>query len=200
MRVLLFTVFIFLSAFIFSQKLSARSRYEKRWAFVHPFAAIKVRKVYKKCLPVYQEIKNTNALDKYKNGGKLDAFRHSFFMAAFAQKIKVKKIRKLGIAHEKGNHSNFLKGITEEGELADSLSCEMDLKNNELGFRIGHENKTIELFKLADLVITEIRKGEALYFKRNYSGNYLTCEGEIIKLEDYKGKWSVPKCLIPTDR
>jgi hypothetical protein len=199
MRVLVVITFFLLPLFIFSQRIKERSAYEKKWAFLHPFAAFKVKKINKKCLPIYQEIKNTNALDKYKNGGKLDAFRHAFFMAAFAQKIKTKKLRQLGIAHEKGNHSNFLKGIVEDGEFADSLSCEMDLKNNELGFRIGHGNKKTELNKLADLVVAEIRKGEAVYFKRNYSGNYLTCEGEIINLESYKGKWYVPKCLITTD-
>lgn len=184
---------------MFSQKISGRSRYEKRWAFAHPFAALKVKKIYKRCLPLYEEIKMTNKLDQYKNGGKLDAFRHTFFMAAFAQKIKTKKLRKLGIAHEKGNQVNFIKGITEDGEFADSLSCEMDLKNNEMGFRIGSNNKKKDLRDLKDLVIEEIRKGEAVYFKRNSNGQYLTCEGEVINLERYKNKWFIPKCLIATD-
>jgi hypothetical protein len=183
----------------FSQKISERSRYEKRWAFFHPFAALKVKKIYKNCRPIYDEVKKTNTLDGFENGGKLDAFRHVFFMAAFSQKIGVKKLRKLGIAHEKGNHLNFLKSIKEEGELADSLSSVMDLKNNELGFKIGSQNKKLGLPGLKNKVIETIKKGEAVYFKRNASGNYLSCDDIEINLQEYKGKWFIPKCLIPTN-
>ena len=91
MRIFFSIVFIFFFCICFAQKLSKRSSYEKRWALVHPFAALKVKKIYKKCLPFYEEIKSANTLDPYKNGGKQDAFRHTFFMAAFAQKIKTKK-------------------------------------------------------------------------------------------------------------
>lgn len=191
-------IFCFISAL--PQKLNNRSRYEKRWAFFHPFAALKVKKIYKQCLPIYHKIEMNNKLDPYRNGGKLDAFRHTFFMAAFSQKIKVKKVRKLGIAHEKGNHLNFYRGIKEDGELADSLACEMDLRNNETGFAIGTSNKKLNLEELESVVIERIKKGEAVYFKRNSNGQYLTCTGEIIHLDDYKAKWFIPKCLISTDR
>lgn len=150
-------------------------------------------------MPIYEETKKNNLLDAFENGGKRDAFRHTFFMAAFAQKIKTKKIRKLGIAHEKGNYTHFLKNIKEDGELADSLSTVMDLKNNELGFKIGSANKKKDLSGLKDLATEEIKKGEAVYFKRNSSGQYLNCNGEIILLENYKNKWFIPKCLIPTN-
>lgn len=150
-------------------------------------------------MPVYDEVAKMNMLDHFQNGGKLDAFRHAFFMAAFDQKIKTKKLRKLGIAHEKGNYLHFLKNIKEDGELADSLSTVMDLKNNELGFRIGNGNKKTDLQNLKDLVIEEIKKGGAVYFKRNVSGQYFTCEGELINLENFQNKWFIPKCLIATD-
>lgn len=191
-------VFIFWACGITAQKFNHRSKHEKHWALSHPFAALKTRKIYKKCIPYYEEVKKSNTLDAFENGGKLDAFRHTFFMAAFAQKIKAKKLRKLGIAHEKGNYNSFLKGIMEDGELADSLSSVMDLQNNELGFKIGDANKKKSLKDLKDLVTGEIKKGEALYFKRNNSGQYLNCTNEEIDLENYKNKWFIPKCLIPT--
>ncbi len=150
-------------------------------------------------MPLYEEVKKNNLLDTYENGGKLDAFRHTFFMAAFTQKIKTKKIRKLGIAHEKGNYAHFLKNIKEDGELADSLSSVMDLQNNELGFKIGSANKRKDLRDLKDLMIEEIKKGEAVYFKRNSSGQNLNCNGELILMENYKNKWFIPKCLMPTN-
>ena len=199
MRVFIIIVFIFFSAVISAQRISERSRYEKRWAFFHPFAAIKAKKIYKICLPFYEELKKSKGLDAFENGGKLDAFRHTFFMAAFSQKIKTKKVRKLGIAREKGNHSNFLKNIKEEGELADSLSSVMDLKNNELGLKIGSNNRKTDINNLLLISIEELNKGEAVYFKRNAAGHYLTCEGQIIILENYKGKWVVPKCLMKTN-
>ena len=199
MRIFFSIVFIFLFVEIWSQKIGSRSRYEKCWAFTHPFAALKVKKIYKTCVPIYEEVKKIKALDTFENGGKLDAFRHTFFMAAFARKIKTKKIRKLGMAHEKGNYAHFLKNIKEEGELADSLSTVMDLKNNELGFKIGSTNKKRDLSELKDLVTEEIKKGEAVYFKRNSSGQYLNCNGETILLENYKNKWFIPKCLIRTN-
>lgn len=200
MRVFLLITFIFLNGILFAQKFSERSRYEKRWAFFHPFAALKTKKIYKVCRPIYEEVKRTNTLDQFENGGKLDAFRHAFFMAAFSQKIKTRKLRKLGQAHEKGNYLHFLQNIKEEGELADSLSTVMDLKNNELGFQIGSANKKKDLRDLKDIVTEGIKKGEAIYFKRNGSGQYLTCNSEVIKLENYKNKWFIPKCLLATDQ
>ena len=192
-------IFIFLVDGMFAQKFSDRSCYEKRWAFFHPFAALKVKKIYKKCLPYYETMKKSNALDSFESGGKLDAYRHAFFMAAFTQKIKIRKIRKLGIAHEKGNYKHFLNGINEQGELPDSLSSVMDLQNNELGFVISEANKKTSLNILNSAVVFEIVKGKALYFKRNTSGLYLTCDEQIIILDNYRNKWFIPKCLIPTN-
>src|SRR3954462_1646423 len=110
MRVVLLITFIFFSVMLLGQKFGKRSHYEKHWAFFHPFAALKVKRIYKLCLPHYEEVKSSGTLDAYRNGGKLDAFRHVFFMAAFSQRINTRKLRKLGIAHEKGNYSAFLKG------------------------------------------------------------------------------------------
>ena len=192
-------IFIFFVSNLNAQKSGSRSRYEKKWALSHPFAALKVKKIYKKCFPYYNEIKKLGVLDTCENGGKLDAFRHTFFMPAFAQKIKARKIRKLGIAHEKGNYIQFLNRINEPGELPDSLSSVMDLYNNELGLKIGSQNKKTDLKDLKDLVIVEIKKGNSVYFKRNSKGQYLNCDGGIIVLDDYKTKWFVPKCLIPSN-
>jgi len=199
MRVLLLLFCFYCPAELLSQKLGERSVYEKHWAFFHPFAALKVKKIYRECLPLYKDLKNINEPDAFENGGKLDAFRHIFFMAAFSQKVKIRTLRKLGIAHEKGNHLNFLNNIKEDGEFADSLSNVMDLKNNELGFRIGKEFRKTDLKELKNIVTESIKKGEAVCFKRNASGGYLTCDGIEINLSDYKGQWFIPKCLIPTN-
>ena len=148
-------------------------------------------------MPVYDEVRSKKELDGFESGGKTDAFRHVFFMAALSQKISVRKLRKLGKAHEKGNYKQFLKLQNEQGELPDSLGSVMDLQNNEVGFKIGTSNKNAEPQELKAKVIDAIKNGEAVYFKRNAEGNYVTCDGKTIERKNYK--WFVPKCLIKTN-
>lgn len=172
---------------------------EKKWAIIHPFASYRIKKISKKCFVIYQDSSIRSKLDQFESGGQRDAFRHVFYMAAFAQKIKVKKLKKLGVAHEKQNYLDFLKSKTEFGELADSLSCVMDLENNEVGFKIGLLHKKTNLNELSKLVLLSIHSGEALIMKRNLKGLYLNCQNEIINLNNYKNKWQIPKCLVPSN-
>ncbi len=173
--------------------------YEKRWAVCHPFAAIKVKKITKKVLRVFELSQSDSINDSYTNGGKLDAYRHVFFMAAFAQKVKTKKIRRLGEVHEKWNYVQYLMALKEFGERPDSLSSVMDLKNNELGFELGMKNRKVDLMILKQLVKQEIIKGNAWIMKRNKAGLYLDCEGAQIDKSTSQKKWSVPKCLVSSN-
>jgi hypothetical protein len=176
-----------------------RSAYERRWAVQHPFAAIEVKAIDKKCDRIYEQKQIKEALDGFSSGGKLDAFRHVFYMAAFAQKIKVHKLRQLGLAHEKANYQDFKEKRNEFGETPDSLSSVMDLHNNELGFRIGAANKGLSLSALSDLVLLAIKNGEAIIMKRNRKGTYLDCNNKELQLDKFVGKWFVPKCLVSSD-
>lgn len=175
------------------------SRSEKAWAILHPFAALKVNRIAKKCNTLLKQTPLSFPLPDFENGGRPDAFRHVFYMAAFAQKVGAKKIRKLGIAHEKTNYKNYLKQRLEHGELADSLSSVMDLKNNELGIGIGCQNKELNLPGLKELVLTELTDGKAFIMKRKKNGVYLTGENKPIELKDYQGHWFIPKCLVPSN-
>lgn len=176
------------------------SRYEIRWAFFHPFASIKIKRILPEAMAVYADVKQQHLLDSFENGGKLDAFRHTYVMAFLARDIKPKKLYKLGIAHERGNKRQFeKKHVLEDGERPDSLSCEMDLRNNEVGITLGKSNSSLSKEELKVLVIQEIKKGTTWYIKRNQSGKYVTCNDEIIQFELYKSKWYIPKCLIRTD-
>jgi hypothetical protein len=174
-------------------------KYEFRWALWHPFAALKVKHRLPKAMEMYKEVKQAKLLDTLEFGGKLDAFRHTFAMAYLAQHIKVKKLRKLGIAHEKGNKRQFKKLKLEFGERADSLACEMDLRNNEAGFAIGSSHKKETMADLKLIVLTQIQAGKAWYLKRNSEFKYVDCTGKIIDMTGYAGKWTVPKCLIRTN-
>lgn len=169
------------------------------WALSHPMASVKVNSIYKKQQFIYKKEELKMVLDSFGDCGKLDAFRHVYFMAAFAQKIKVKKLRRLGIAHEEENYREFLKGEADAEFRHDSLSMVMDLYNNELGFQTGLAFPELEPEALKMKVIEKIQAGEALIAKRNLQGTFLDCEGNRLSMKDYSGKWFVPKCLIRSD-
>jgi len=146
------------SNFLYSQ---IKGKYQYRWAFFHPVAAIKVKHIYKKNLPLYQQIKQSKILDTLENGGKLDAFRHAFFMACFAQKIKDKKLIKLGIAHEKDDVYYFQKKKKAEySDVPDSASIQMDLYNNKVGIQTGKKYKHIPTTQLSDTIIQYIKENK----------------------------------------
>jgi len=185
---------MFISVNCFSQWQISND--EKLWALGHPIAAIKIKNVYKQATIIYRQKTIAAALDNFSNGGKLDAFRHYFYMAAFAQKVKATKLRKLGEAHEKHNYKQFLKSQLEEGEVPDSLSSVMDLKNNELGFKMGESNKKTDLETLKKSVIEKIKAGDAFIMNRNKKGDYLDCDNKIYLLNAKEKKWRLPKCLV----
>ena len=172
---------------------------EYRWAFFHPFAALSIRKHLPRAMAVYHDVEKAALLDNYGSGGKLDAFRHTYTMAYLARSIPVKKLRKLGRAHEKGNRRQFLQGSLEDGERPDSLACEMDLRNNELGFLLGAANKTATDTVLKEIVVLAIREGKAWYLRRNARSEYVDCAGKTLDVALYRKSWYVPKCLVKSD-
>ena len=172
------------------------SKYEYRWAIFHPFAAKKVQKHLAEAMEIYKEVKNSKQLDGFESGGTLDAFRHSFTMAYLTRYVKVDKLRKLGKSHERGNKYLFYKKHQEFGERADSLACEMDLRNNELGFLVGASNKNLKIDELKLEILARIKLGNAWILKKNSKNEYVSCNNEPILIENYKNQWFLPKCLV----
>lgn len=192
-----FFITIYLTIYLSLQaQVPKASGYEWRWAVFHPVAAVKVRKISRQCEQLAKPQLLSQQLDSFNNGGRADAFRHCFFMAAYAQKIRIKKLRKLGIAHEKNNYRQFLRSKNEEGEVPDSLGSVMDLQNNELGFTLGAGNRQLPLEELMKRCLQEIRAGKAVIMKRNSKGRYLDCSGKELDLTSYSHSWSIPKCLV----
>jgi hypothetical protein len=188
---------IFFQTFVFSQKRIFK--YEVLWAFKYPIAACKIKKQWPIIMRHYELVKQSKVLDTLENGGRMDAFRHVYFMAYLINYVKEEKLRKLGIAHEKGNYHQFIRHQLEFSERPDSLACVMDLRNNEVGFEL---KKALTCFKpdsLAKLVIEHMKQGKAWYLKRNEQKNYVSCENEAINLSLYTNNWFIPKCLIPTN-
>jgi len=182
-----------------AQNFSSLSKYEKHWAYFHPFAAIKIKKYKKEMLAVYNEVKEQKALDTFENGGQLDAFRHVFSMAYLSKFVSARKLRKLGNAHEKGNYLQYLKGESENGELPDSLSCVMDLKNNDVGLSLKKDVKKLSIQEIKQKVLDCIKSGNAVIIKRNHDGLYVDCNGNIITRAPIYKRWSWPKCLVASD-
>ena len=192
---IIFTLIFVLGANI-SHSKPRTSCYEFWWALGHPIAAFKVKKIYKKASKLYDENSLKEKLDPYSSGGKLDAFRHVFYFAAFAQKIKPKKVLKLGKAHEKTNYLDFKRGKQEDGLTADSLSCVMDLLNNEVGVRLGRDNRTLSLEELKQKVLELVTVKDGVYhILRDSEGRFIDCNNNVIDMSIYKGKWHVPKCI-----
>src|ERR1700740_3443916 len=176
------------------------SRYEKHWAIWHPVASVKLKKHQVEMYAVYKEVKQQRLLDTFENGGKLDAFRHTFAMAYFSKFVSAKKLRKLGRAHEKANHWQFLHGLPDEdGELSDSLSSIMDLKNNDIALLLTKEVKKLSTEEIKQKIIGLIKTGDVFIMKRNAQSLYLDCNNQTIPPEKIKGIWNVPKCLIKSN-
>jgi hypothetical protein len=193
--------FVSFTSFSQTKGFSSLSKYEKRWVFFHPCAAFKIKKHKEEMFVAYKEVKAKNLLDNFENGGKLDAFRHVFAMAYFSKYVSVKKLQKLGKAHEKGNYLQYLKDVNDEGgELPDSLSSVMDLKNNELGFLLAKEVKELSIEEIKQKVIGQIQKGNAFIIRRNTEGLYLNCNGNIISRGRMYKQWNIPKCLIASNQ
>jgi len=187
----------------FSQSLSKQfrslSRPEKIWVITHPFISKKCSIVSKRATEVANQVKKSNRLDTLSNGGQLDAFRHSFWMASLSQKIKSRKARKLGEAHEKGNFIDFKKRKLEEGIIPDRPSCEMDLWNNEQGIKIGKTYCRAIEEELISKVIEWIRAGEMRIIKRNGRGEFVDEKGNVLQPAQLKGVWEIPKVLVPSN-
>jgi hypothetical protein len=197
---------VYISCLLFAAEITAQtkafhnlSKYEKCWAIWHPFAAKKIKKHQTEMYAVVKEIKQQGLLDAFENGGKLDAFRHTFAMAYFSKYVKPNKLRKLGKAHEKANHWQFLHHLPdEEGELSDSLSSVMDLKNNDIALSLSKEVKNLSIEEIKQKIISLIKNGDVFIMKRNAQGQYIGCDNDLIPAEKLK-IWNTPKCLVPSN-
>lgn len=166
---------------------------EKCWVIFHPFVAKKALKVSEKTRLLTKEIQRNGVLKGYGNGGQIDAFRHTFWMATLTQEIGKKRARSLGRKHEKGNYKDYKKRRLEDGVIPDKISSEMDLFNNEVGIKIGTKSDDLNL---KELIVEAVLKGNCKIIKKDTYDNFLDCDGIYIPIENLKGKWENKKCLV----
>jgi hypothetical protein len=169
---------------------------EKCWVVFHPFVAKKTLKISNKTRSITKEIQLKKVLKGNGNGGQIDAFRHTFWMAKLTQEIGKRRARSLGKKHEKGNYKDYKKRRLEDGVIPDKISSEMDLFNNEIGIKIGGKSDGLEL---KNIVVEAVLKGKCKIIKKDINENLLDCEGNAIPLESLKGKWENNKCLVWSD-
>ena len=173
---------------------------EKWWAVIHPFVANKARKITADVIRVSEEMKKDSLLDGEADGGQVDAFRHSYWMAALSQKICWKKAIALGKAHEKGDYRKFKKGkLEDENVLPDSISGAMDLFNDRIGASIGYLNQDLDPDNLKKMIRSNIIQGKMKIISKNIEGKFLDCSGNVLAVELYLNVWNIPKCLVASD-
>ena len=181
-----------------NSRFSSLSSPEKWWVVWHPFKAKKALEVSLRVLEVTDSIKKEGIIGRDINGGRLDAFKHTFWMASMSQKIGQRSSLKLGRAHEKGNYQSFLKGRPEDGLLPDKVSSDMDLFNNEAGAEISNTFPTSSESDLIQLILEKLHSGGLRMIKKD--GNiFLTCNGDPIPESSLIGNWENYKCLIPSN-
>ncbi|HBX50885.1 MAG TPA: hypothetical protein DEH02_07440 [Bacteroidales bacterium] len=172
---------------------------EKMWAITHPFVAMKAWRISKQALSVTVQIKNDTLFDGDEDGGQVDAFRHTFWMAKLAQNIHPRKAWKLGLAHEKAGWIAFKKGKNSENSIHDAAAKEMDLRNNKFGIDLGKANKSYNDSRLILEVKKAISEGNVWKIVKNKNMQSLDCEGNIIPKEEYMNKWENKRCIVRSD-
>ncbi len=87
----------------------------------------------------------------------------------------------------------------EEGNLPDEKTCEMDLKNNEIGVQIGKDNKNTSQEELIQIVKQMVLEGKLWKICKDENGEFLDWNGGPINMGDFQGMWQNPKFLVPSD-
>ncbi len=203
MKITLFLIFFFITSISFCQEKEGLIRGfckvsfpEKIWAISHPFVARKAWRISKQALSLTAQIKKDSLFDGDEDGGQVDAFRHTFWMAKLAQNIHPRKAWKLGMAHEKAGWIAFKKGTNSENSIHDAAAKEMDLRNNKIGIELGKAHKLYN----DSMLITEVKKaiseGKVWKIAKNKNKESLDCDGNILPKEEYMNTWENKRCIV----
>lgn len=185
----------------FLDSYKALSKPEQQWVNRHPIAAFRTHNLATMARDEAVSRQKDPDLDGDLNGGMVDAFKHTLWMALTAQRIGYSKAISLGQAHEAGNHEEFLNNPERNGGLLqDQMASEMDLFNNDIGARLGCENPKVSFNVMVFLVKEAVVSGKCRKLRKDSSGNYLDSTGHVIPVNDYKGQWRIPKELISSNK
>ena len=198
-----FIVIVFFSFLVFPQssfsKFEKLSTPKKWWVIMHPFKAKKSLEISNRANAVTNKILKSKIIGSHRYGGKVDAFRHAFWMASLKIEIGESSSRSLGEAHEKENYQFFKENKLEDGAIPDKPSMDMDLHNNNVGLSLVSKNEVITEDALVKRVIEAINEGKMLIIKKDKKNRFLSCNNVIITKNELKGKWINSKCLIASN-
>jgi len=172
---------------------------EKWWVVCHPFRAGKARDITLEVLRVTDSIADIGLIGRDYNGGRLDAFKHAYWMAALSIRIGKRAALKLGRAHEKGNYRSFKRGRAEDGSLPDKPSSDMDLYNNTAGAAVSGNKENWTEQKLIAEILRMVMEGELRVLKKQ-GGVFYSCEGRPLEPHEMSGYWENDKCMVPSDQ
>ncbi len=194
-------VLIFLSSCspTLKQSFSKLSKPERTWVTFHPFKSKTAFMISREALKVKDSIAINKGIGTDNSGGKLDAFKHSYWMARLTQDIGKSAANRLGKAHEKGNYQTYKKKRLEDGLLPDKQSSDMDLFNNQIGIEVGTSFKKSSRTALMRKLIDALEKGNLRVLKKDSLGNFLDCQNKKIPLDSLKNKWDTKKCLVSSN-
>lgn len=204
MKIIITLTILFLGAQLFSQtnyqKFKSQDFPIKKWIIFHPLKAKKAEILSKKALKISDSIAATNLFSNDKFGGRVDAFRHAFWMATLRQQIGKCAAQSLGKAYERSNKRTFKrsnrKGTT---SFYDKPSKKMDLFNNKVGLSLVKRNQIINKNELIIIIVQAIKNGKLKILKKDSFGNFLNCKGQRLNLIDVKG-WRNDKCLVSSNK
>lgn len=172
---------------------------EKSWVLLHPFKAKKGYRTTVEVRTTVDSMARRGTIGNDNNGGHLDAFKHSLWMARLTQHIGERAANSLGIAHEKGNYKAYLRRKYEEGVLPDEQSSEMDFYNNAVGISVGRAFERSTNNNIIDKLLDSLNKGKLRVLNKDSQGYFLDCHNRRIPPDSLLNRWNTIKCLVPSN-
>lgn len=173
---------------------------EQQWVKKHPLAAFRTHRIADTVRHEAQQRLKDADLDGDLNGGMVDAFKHTLWMALTAQKIGMEKALSLGEAHEEGNRLEYESDPARKKFHQDSIASRMDILNNIVGARIGAQNPDASQNRIIALVRQAVIDGKCWKTKKKDKNTYLDADGKAINIHDYDNQWAIPKVLVPSNK
>lgn len=173
---------------------------EQKWVKWHPWAAFITHKIADSVKAEAQRRLKDADFDGDLNGGMVDAFKHTLWMALTAQKIGYDKAIKLGQAHEDGNYLEYKADPTRKKTPQDSIASRMDMLNNIVGASIGANNPDATYDSIVAIVRRHVIEGKCWKIRKKNKNTYLDADGKPINIHAYDNHWVIPKVLIPSNK
>lgn len=173
---------------------------EQKWVKRHPWAAFITHKIADSVKAEANRRLKDADFDGDLNGGMVDAFKHTLWMALTAQKIGYDKALKLGRAHEDGNYLEYEADPVRKKTPQDSIASRMDMLNNIVGARIGANNPDATYNAIVAIVRQHVIEGKCWKIRKKDKNTYIDADGKPINIHAYDNSWVIPKVLIPSNK